>query len=966
MTSTWRIRPKRSTYDLDTTPSPLTRDSDPLIPSGTVASRVTYLQTLFGPSSRRLPSPVSQRRENSRTGFGKRENPRFGKPASRNSGVDEQSQSDAHHHFLGLSTPRANHREEHATASVQPFKQTWDKTAGIHSQIQPKGLPGRTQQDAISPWAILPQHNHANGFRRPSVIDLEPLPEGGSSESRQSTQDSAGTASIIFPRSDVERPTPALLTPVSLKETEKITRPKDALYEQNSFDSIETTSTMRRQSVRDLYERYGIGRPSGLASRDHSMEDMPQPSLKHRYCHVCSWINGPDTSCWRCGHRFCDTCDDLSPRQRAQEWGSSTQIDASEESSFLSSELENVTARSELETPTLIATTPHQDAFDPSLIPPTPMIYIENPTSRRNTRKTPPRVIEIPKASSVIPSTGTTPLTSRIVKDSPFLIADALTPGTSVSPRRKRKPSARDRRSTDCSISSSFEEDNCDSPTCRATHHGHRPYRHSISCTEKQRGLNEADGRYKASAGDQPIVSSSKTALLHGLHDDPILPTFSQRHENSGSSSATKTSQIHRHSFKDSPQHHGQLTHFTTEAPRDTSRYIECRGYPRTGDVIQGSPTSRGVVGKCQHCLNDCQCEACQNAHHSVRCCIHEDHPSIKHHHLRTLQAFKKDGEQLILPPTRPRAKDTPSLPRLKSQTTISQYPEPQIRPTTQPRPLSQPQHSPSDPGLRSSLFTMPSKMTSLVPPAQQPDQESEIEKATRPKCKGKNLLGKSNTTAISQPAQVRGLPGFLNPKSFDKGRVTSTREEKDLEGAEVRRGNSGSVSGDESETSFQSGGELRASGESTAGRPCPVDTHQQYNKHVPRISVAPHTAANEQGPRARWAWEGGGPNYSGTDKSAQRQRWRLSTVDGKPAPSPSHGISGIRRGACESDTGHEGGGLPVKERKEGEMCWTQGQGRVHTAEKDERNMDILAVSVVLHLDGREDLVVRADLSRFV
>jgi hypothetical protein len=75
--------------------------------------------------------------------------------------------------------------------------------------------------------------------------------------------------------------------------------------------------------------------------------------------------------------------------------------------------------------------------------------------------------------------------------------------------------------------------------------------------------------------------------------------------------------------FPDSP-----YSHFTCNSRPDSSdspiaknhhiikhdipEYVECHGYPRTGHARHGSPISTGVVGECQHCLDDCQCAACQ------------------------------------------------------------------------------------------------------------------------------------------------------------------------------------------------------------------------------------------------------------------------------------------------------------------------------------------------------------------
>jgi hypothetical protein len=51
------------------------------------------------------------------------------------------------------------------------------------------------------------------------------------------------------------------------------------------------------------------------------------------------------------------------------------------------------------------------------------------------------------------------------------------------------------------------------------------------------------------------------------------------------------------------------------------------------GHARHSSPVSSGIVGECQHCQDDCQCLACQSTYHSVRCCFHEDHKAIIHHH---------------------------------------------------------------------------------------------------------------------------------------------------------------------------------------------------------------------------------------------------------------------------------------------------------------------------------------------
>jgi hypothetical protein len=78
---------------------------------------------------------------------------------------------------------------------------------------------------------------------------------------------------------------------------------------------------------------------------------------------------------------------------------------------------------------------------------------------------------------------------------------------------------------------------------------------------------------------------------------------------------------------------------------------VECHGYPRTGHhhARANSPATSGIVGVCQHCLDDCQCESCQSAEHSVRCCVHESHTPMVHHHqptplVDTPSSIQKEG----------------------------------------------------------------------------------------------------------------------------------------------------------------------------------------------------------------------------------------------------------------------------------------------------------------------------------
>ncbi|KAF4628174.1 hypothetical protein G7Y89_g9977 [Cudoniella acicularis] len=269
------------------------------VPLGTVASRVNYLQSLANSTPPRLDQPYgNRRRENSRTGFGRRLNSRFGEPASRNTKPDEQTQIDTSHSFLGLRTPRKNHDEQHGIAG---YRMKYDRVPGIHGQVKPQGFTQRAQYDAVSPWTTFPkvvpiQNAKKFGEEDMSVLDgMDPL--------EKSTHCTAQAS--MFPASSLQEALDAYHNDYGRHQNDTL----------SSQASILTTSTIRRQSVRDLYYDYGIERPARLVSSDRSrdMDYTPRPNNPHRHCHNCSWVNSsPSLRCWKCRHRFCEQCKVLS------------------------------------------------------------------------------------------------------------------------------------------------------------------------------------------------------------------------------------------------------------------------------------------------------------------------------------------------------------------------------------------------------------------------------------------------------------------------------------------------------------------------------------------------------------------------------------------------------------------------------------------------------------------------------
>ena len=234
--------------------------------------------------------------------------------------------------------------------------------------------------------------------------------------------------------------------------------------------------------------------------------------------------------------------------------------------------------------------------------------------------------------------------TENLVKDSPFLIADRISKdwvsqalmgqGDSV-----RRPEARSKKPIPA---------DCDSSRCRATHKDHEPYRHSVSCSLKREHVPE-ETEYGCVA-DPSFVKGPRSEA----------PIQSQK---------LRVWVSHR-----------------------DSEYVECHGYPRTGHGRHGSATSR-ALGQCQHCTDDCHCSSCQSAHHSVRCCMNEDHQSVVHRHRRSsnarhphihldcpnLSSLASPASNTAAPPTkRQKVEKSMSLPRSKNSTLLQKEAKPQ------------------------------------------------------------------------------------------------------------------------------------------------------------------------------------------------------------------------------------------------------------------------------------------------
>lgn len=581
MTFRWQSsRPNRTPSDrstsnlspLGTRTFPRGRPNRHNVPSGTVASRVSHLQSLANTGVASPPTSTgTRRRETSRTGFGRRLNSRFAQPASRNKNPDEDecSQVDFRHSFLGLSNPRKNHEEEHARAQSFKDQQT----------TSPRSCKSR-------------QTTNAHLVKNSELLKAR---SKSSAEAYLFSDESADHSADTFRR--------------DLGLEHKMI---------NSEISLITTSTMRRQSVIDLYHHYGIERPARLvSSREPSrIDDTPKPPKPQWTCHNCSWINNSSViNCWRCDMPADDDDEMIDGSDGA---GASKMEEKSRKSR--GKPMMDPQTPTTLKAPQLLrkkSTPPIKfPSFDAKVITvvdkgsrassPTsrlvskelgqnPRIVSQHLAKQRITPEKPSQPISAPKLTS-------SRAQMRKVQESPFIKAD---PGSVV--RSKKRPNN--------GSQNTHEEAECVSPSCRAAYGGHKPHRHTITCSYNMRHIREhTDKGYTADISHMEEATASYQSFAIASEADS-------------------------HVFHSAPEFRSDISQPVKGEskggafPLKSVSRVKCNGYPRTGHEFHGSPFGAGTVGECQHCPDDCDCEACQKAPHNVRCCVHRDHPKILHYH---------------------------------------------------------------------------------------------------------------------------------------------------------------------------------------------------------------------------------------------------------------------------------------------------------------------------------------------
>ncbi|RKF77317.1 hypothetical protein GcM1_220027 [Golovinomyces cichoracearum] len=273
------------------------KKSSGIIPRGTVASRVQHLQGVTNKKLSEIRSHIHfHSRENSSVRFGRQDSKSFPQPAENKA----KPVKDSHYgtkktSFLDLSSSRTKHIVRNASPSSRPRKHTNSSEADKDAKIPETSI--KTQFKGVTPSLKIPTR---------AVSPCEKL--------NYKACDVNLNLKVIHPIKGQFSPVINCSVAPSDLSMDFIGRTthgdKFQSRRKGSDRSISTTSTVRRQSVRDLFDKHRVERPSGLASSDEPQVFMgfhKQESYKH--CHLCSCINKSDSEmCFNCKHYFCSRC----------------------------------------------------------------------------------------------------------------------------------------------------------------------------------------------------------------------------------------------------------------------------------------------------------------------------------------------------------------------------------------------------------------------------------------------------------------------------------------------------------------------------------------------------------------------------------------------------------------------------------------------------------------------------------
>lgn len=612
-----QVSPDRPSKNASTIARKSLRSAIP-IPTGTVASRVNHLQSLSKATATQNlpPSPGSRPGDSSN----KRPNNPFAALFWRKAIPDKGQEVEIIHSLPEPTIARMNH--ERLQASYVPHQSANHRNTGHAGQ--------RTLDDTKDKPRKRDRPTHA------IIYETQPLSCTNRGEDGQRLDGPQEEKDLRDRLQSHLRDGPVPSRKFQSSRQTKPQRPEAF----RSEGSNTTTSTIRRQSVRELFEDRGIERPAGLASPKISLEDTSykyHQSKAHVSCHLCSFKNKyVQIECQKCGHHFCNHCpassifphnpfshspkNSLSSKRNMGRTnlpaGSQNQSQASMRHK-MSRPYPNSIHRPRKRNDQIQASKPtiRLPSFDlaDSMSESQSTRGKRQSSSNYKHHRAPRR-----RSKDVLRPTMNELSSSFLLHHNPIISNSMRRPGATWEPPQEQQHPPKFTRKV-------F---NYDHSMPRDIGDGYKPT--SVPVTDKQQSIIqvitdaqnvEYGGRFKHTRSD----------------DEKANPYYSKLDSRvqQGTRSESSHSLISRPPL--TPPHRDAGTSNHHQGPE----FIECYGYPRTGHDRCGSPVESGIVGECQHCLDDCDCLACRSTHHAVRCCIHKDHPSVLHLHRMRHTALK-------------------------------------------------------------------------------------------------------------------------------------------------------------------------------------------------------------------------------------------------------------------------------------------------------------------------------------
>ncbi|KAI1355752.1 hypothetical protein F5Y01DRAFT_310634 [Xylaria sp. FL0043] len=290
------------------------------------------------------------------------------------------------------------------------------------------------------------------------------------------------------------------------------------------------------KSARDMFTQYDISRPSGWLS---DIEDLSlsgdgnaSPRRHCRHCHICSAHTWTPTHCSSCGHRLCErcSCEVSSGTPHAHADCSHHQSHTTrDELQYINASRSNLDSgqnfRQQQGMTDSTSHSQHKDKIDTQ----------RNQSSRYRTdsswlSRDDEQGVQMTLSRSPTPIMRDSShkreerdgqVQSRpkqLIKENPFLFRDI-------------KSREQETESDDSSHSANRIE--CDDPVCRATHAGHHPFRHSVSCPKHQSKQN-SPVLHGDSAPGRPLPTEPFEIRTSDASLPPEQPHTVHRHHSAG------------------------------------------------------------------------------------------------------------------------------------------------------------------------------------------------------------------------------------------------------------------------------------------------------------------------------------------------------------------------------------------------------------------------------------------------